>query len=126
LSDSTDGYVNISDSLQTSGNLVVAGNGYLEDDTSIGGTADDWIKFSGYIEMRSNTDNYGIVLRDKDTSSYMGLTQIDGVSYLADSNTSSNYFLKGDGANGTFRGNMYVGGGTTYYFASNGTLRPNV
>jgi len=83
--------------------------------------------------MRSSTDSYGIVLRDKDTSSYFGITQVVGVSYLTDSSTYSNYFIKGDGANAWVRGTLtatkitadeidpvYTIGGTKYatYVAS--------
>jgi hypothetical protein len=91
-------YVFIEDS------LVVQASAYLDDDTSLGGVNDDWIKFSGFLEMHSNTDSYGIVLRDKDTSNYLGLTQIDGSSYLADTSGATNYFLRGDGRDITLGG----------------------
>ncbi len=89
----TDGDLNIPK------DLIVREGGYLDDDSTLGGNGDDWIGFKGYVELHSNTDSYGVVVRDKDTSSYLGLTQIGGVSYLADSAGATSYFLKGDGLN---------------------------
>jgi len=94
-----------------SGDLRIGAGRYIDDDTSFGGTADDWIRLNGYIELHSNTDSYGIVLRDKDTSNYLGITQVGGASYFADTTSYSNYFLKGDGANVTIRGDLTVSGG---------------
>jgi len=99
------------DSVQISNNLILGANKTIDDDTSIGGNSDDWIRLNGYIEMKSNTDSYGIVLRDKDNNEYFGLTQKDGASYLADTAAYSSYFLKGDGANVTIRGDLTVSGG---------------
>lgn len=98
--------------LDVEGNLRLRG-GIIDDDASQQGNSDDWMRLNGYIEMKSNTDNYGIVLRDKDNTNYFGLTQKDGWSYLSDSNTSSNYFLRGNGANAQVRGYLAVGNPTT-------------
>jgi hypothetical protein len=97
------------DSVQISNSLIIGANDYIDDDTTLGGNADDWIKLSGYIELHSNTDNYGIVLRDKDTSSYLALTQVGGYSYLTDSSTYGNYFLRGNGADAHVRGKITMG-----------------
>ncbi len=96
-------------SVQISNHLIIGANDTIDDDTTIGGDADDWISFSGYIEMRSNTDNYGIVLRDKDTTSYLGLTQVGGYSYLADSDSYSNYFLRGNADDVHIKDDLTVG-----------------
>lgn len=98
--------------LDVEGNLRLRG-GIIDDDASLQGNSDDWMRLNGYIELKSNTDNYGIVLRDKDNTDYFGLTQKDGWSYLSDSNTSSNYFLRGNGANAQVRGYLAVGNPTT-------------
>jgi len=96
-------------SVQISNHLIIGANDTIDDDTTIGGLADDWISFSGYIEMRSNTDSYGIILRDKDTTSYLNLTQIGGYSYLSDSDTSSNYFLRGNADDVHIKDDLTVG-----------------
>jgi hypothetical protein len=88
--------------------LISNGSGYLDDDTSVGGNNDDWLRFNGYIEMRSNTDNYGIVLRNKDAGDYFGITQVNGTSNLSESSSYSNYFLRGIDRN-TFLGNHLYG-----------------
>ena len=119
--DISQGTLFVSDNLQVGGNVYVTDAGYLDDDTTAGGTADDWIKFSGYIEMRSDTDSYGIVLRDKDTSSYFGITQVDGYSYLTDSSTYGNYFIRGDGANVVVRGDLTVNGADIYVGTDSGS-----
>lgn len=78
----------------------------------VGNTANNnYISFaSTYLNIHPATDSYGIVLRDKDLSTYyLGLTQVDGASYLADSNTAlTNYFIKGDGRDVTVGNNLYV------------------
>ena len=123
--------LNPTGNLRVSGHLTLGAGGYIDDDTTLGGEADDWLRLNGYIEMKSITDNYGIVLRDKDTSSYMGITQIDGYSYLADSTTAANYFLRGDGPNahvpGTLSGGHISTGGnlTGYEVYANNWFRNN-
>lgn len=109
--------------LQVNGNLRLAGNGYIDDDGTTGGNSDDWIRLRGYIELKSNTDNYGIVLRDKDNTEYFGLTQRNGSSYLTDNNTYSNYFIRGNGASAYVRGDLTVHGGDIY--DNSGNLRLN-
>ena len=94
--------------LKVDGNVQLQSGGYIDDDGTTGGNSDDWIKLSGYIEMKSTTDSYGIVLRDRASTNYLGLTQVGGYSYFADCNTSGNYFLRGDGANAQIRGNLTV------------------
>ncbi|NCN07615.1 hypothetical protein GW933_02875 [Candidatus Falkowbacteria bacterium] len=90
-------------------NLILKVAGTIDDDTTIGEFNDDWIKLNGYIEMRSSTDNYGIVLRDSSSASYLGLTQVGGDSYLADSAAAlTNYFIKGSSRNVTIGGDLYV------------------
>ena len=110
----TSGYaLTIGGALRTSGNLSIGSGAYIDDDTSLGGNSDDWLRLNGYIEMKSNTDSYGIVLRDKDNSEYFGITQANGWSYLTDNSTSGNYFLRGNGANAEIRGTLKAGGNIT-------------
>lgn len=109
--------------LHVEGNIRMANGGILDDDGTLQGTSDDWIRLNGYIEMRSNTDSYGIVLRDKDASDYFGLTQRNGVSYLTDNSSYSNYFLRGNGANAYVRGDLVVHGSDIY--DDSGSLRLN-
>lgn len=82
--------------LTVNGNIRIAEGGYIDDDATAMGNSDDWIHLNGYIELKSNTDSYGIVLRDKDNTEYFGITQKDGYSYLADSGPSTSYFLRGN------------------------------
>ncbi|XOB42310.1 MAG: hypothetical protein ACKKMP_03055 [Candidatus Nealsonbacteria bacterium] len=103
------GTTNPEQKLQVAGNIVMQGGGYLDDDTIMGEYNDDWIRLNGYIELHSNTDSYGIVLRDKDTSSYFGITQVGGNSYLTDSSSYSNYFLRGNGPDVHIRDDLTVG-----------------
>jgi len=107
--DPEDAWLYVNDNLQVNGNLAIQSAGYIDDDTTMGENADDWIRLNGYIELKSNTDSYGIVLRDKDTNNYLGITQVGGASYFADTAAYSSYFLKGDGADATIRGNLTVG-----------------
>ncbi len=117
------GNMGVTGDLTLTGHVNFSNNSYLDDDTSPGGTSDDWLHFNGYLEMRSNTDNYGIVLRDKDASDYLGITQRDGQSYFSDNGVYSNYFLKGNGANVYTRGDLYVEGDDIY--SNSGTLYLN-
>lgn len=111
------GYLNPDGNSFLNGNLSIKSGGYLDDDTSFGGKSDDWLRFRGFIEIRSNTDSYGIVLRDKDVDSndYMNITQVNGSSYLSDSRTASNYFLKGDYIDATIGRNLFIRGGLSTY-----------
>ena len=95
---------------QVMGSVRLADAGYVDDDGTMGGHNDDWVRLNGYIEMKSNTDSYGIVLRDKDSDSYFGITQVGGASYLTDNSSYTNYFIKGDGANAEVRGDLTVNG----------------
>lgn len=110
-----------SEKLHVEGNIRIGGGAYLDDDATTGGNSDDWIRLNGYVEMKSNTDNYGLVLRDKDNSEYFGLTQKDGWSYLSDSGASGSYFLRGNGANAEVRGDLNVRGSDVY--DDNGDLK---
>lgn len=112
-----------SEKLHVEGNLRLANGGVIDDDATTQGNSDDWIKLNGYVEVKSNTDNYGIVLRDKDNSEYFGLTQKNGYSYLTDNSGSGNYFLRGNGANAYIRGDLTVYGGDVY--ENSGSLRLN-
>lgn len=103
-----------SEKLHVDGNIRIADGGYLDDDASIGGNNDDWLRLNGYVEMKSNTDDYGLVVRDKDNNDYAGITQKDGYSYFSDSGTSADYFLRGDGANVDVRGDINVMGSDVY------------
>ena len=109
--------------LHVEGNLRLGAGGIIDDDATSQGTSDDWLRLNGYIEMRSNTDSYGIVLRDKDASSYFGITSRDGWCYLTDNSTYGNYFLRGNGANTYFRGDVFIYGDDLY--SDNGSLRVN-
>ena len=102
--------LNPSGDLRVSGHLTLGPGGFIDDDAQPGGDADDWIKLDGYIDMKSSIDTHGIVLRDKDDSvNYMNLTQVGGASYFADTNSYSQYFLKGDGRNAYVAGNLGIG-----------------
>ena len=101
--------LNTAGQLRINSHLQLGNAGIIDDDGALGGVADDWIRLGGYVELHSNTDNYGIVLRDKDTIAFLGITQIDGASYFADSDVSSQYFLKGDGRNASTAGTFSAG-----------------
>ena len=107
--------------LHVEGNIRVGNNRYIDDDATAGGNSDDWIRLNGYVEMKSNTDDYGLVIRDKDNSEFLGLTQKNGWSYLADNSSSGSYFLRGNGANVEVRGDMNVRGSDVY--DNSGNLR---
>lgn len=92
--------------IRSTGSLSLGGAAYIDDDVSPGGNSDDWMRLNGYIELKSNTDHYGIVLRDKDNGEFFGITQKNGWSYLADSQGSGGYFLRGNGANVEVRGTI--------------------
>ena len=114
----------VNGSLQSTGSFNPSGGfvsgAFLDDDGTLGGNNDDWLRFNGYVEMRSNTDNYGIVLRNKDASDYLGLTQKDGWSYFTDSNTSPNYFLRGNGGNVEVRENLKANSITSRFHYTTG------
>ena len=108
--------ISVRGNISTDGNLKIGSNtynAYIDDDDHWGGDADDWIRLNGYIEMKSSSDDYGIVLRDKDNTEYLGLTQKDGWSYLTDNNTSDNYFLRGNDGDAQVRGSLSAGGDIT-------------
>ncbi len=93
----TGGNFSVAGTFTTSGNLTLGSAAYIDDDGTSGGNSDDWIRLNGFVELKSNTDNYGIVLRDKDNNEYLGITQKNGWSYFSDTNTSSSFFLRGNG-----------------------------
>ncbi len=88
-------------------NLQLSADGFIDDDATVGGHNDDWIRLKGYIELKSNTDSYGVVLRNKDTNDYLALTQVDGSSYLTESSTHGNYFIKGTNRDTYFGNHVY-------------------
>ena len=90
--------------LTLGGSLIMGSNGFIEDDGTLGGHNDDWIKLNGYIEMKSATDSYGIVLRSRTASDYLALTQLNGSSYLTENSTYGNYFIKGTNRDTYFGG----------------------
>ena len=102
--DFSNDHLKINGKLETTGNLQLNPNGYIDDDVTFGGHNDDWIRLNGYIELKSNTDNYGIVLRNRDANDYFALTQVDGSSYLTENSTHSNYFIKGTNRDTYFGG----------------------
>ncbi len=108
------GNIQASGNITSGGDLQIGVGGYIDDDDIQAGTSDDWIHLNGYLEMRSNSDNHGIVLRDKDESNYLSITQKNGYSYFSDSNVSGSYFLRGGGASATIRGDLYVAGSDVY------------
>lgn len=110
-----------SEKLHVNGNIRIADGGYLEDDGTAGGHNDDWLRLNGYVEMKSNSDDYGLVIRDKDNNDYVGITQKNGYSYFSDNNSSSNYFMRGNGANVDVRGDVRVMGSDVY--DNSGNLR---
>lgn len=107
--------------LHVNGNLQVGDNEYIDDDATPGGDVDDWIRLNGYVEVKTNSDNHGLVIRDKDNTDYFGLTQKNGWSYLSDNNVSGSYFLRGNGANAEVRGDLNVRGSDVY--DNSGNLR---
>lgn len=100
--------------LHVEGNIRVASGAYLDDDATAGGNNDDWIRLNGYVEMKSNSDDYGLVIRDKDNNDYVGITQRDGYSYFSDSGSSPNYFMRGNGSNVDVKGDVLVMGSDVY------------
>ncbi|MEM6805443.1 MAG: hypothetical protein AAF696_28860, partial [Bacteroidota bacterium] len=88
-------HLKVNGKLETTGNLQLNADGYIDDDATFGGNSDDWIRLRGYIELKSNSDSYGIVLRNRDAGDYFGLTQVDGSSYLTENSSYGNYFIKG-------------------------------
>jgi hypothetical protein len=75
------------------------------------------------LEIKGQSDSYGLLIRDKDNSEYLGVTQKDGKSYFSDNAASGNYFLRGSGANIEVRGDIFVYGSDIY--DNNGPLRLN-
>ncbi len=92
------------DMLETSRLMV---QDYIDNDPVFGGNSDDWIRLNGYIELKSNTDNYGIVLRSRSANDYLGLTQVNGSSYLTESSGHTNYFIKGTNRDTYFGNHVY-------------------
>lgn len=100
--------------LHVNGNVQIGSDEYIDDDATPGGNSDDWIRLNGYVEVKSNTDDQGLVIRDKDNTDYFGLTQKNGWSYLSDNNISGSYFLRGNDANVEVRGDINVRGSDVY------------
>ena len=103
-----------SEKLHVEGNIRIGGAAYLDDDATAGGHNDDWLRLNGYVEMKSNSDDYGLILRDKDNSEYANLVQKNGSTYISDSGASGSYFLRGDGADAEVRGDLNVMGSDVY------------
>lgn len=104
-------------------NLQIQETGYIDDDPTPGGVDDDYIRLNGFVEIRSSASNYGLVIRDKANSDYMGITQHDGSTYFSDNGFYTTYFLRGNGANAYTRGDLYVEGDDLY--SNGGALRLN-
>ncbi len=115
------GTSNPTEKLHVDGNIRVGVDAYFDDDATAGGNSDDWIRLNGFVEVKSNTDNQGLVIRDKDNNDYAAITQKNGYSYFSDSNTSSDYFLRGNGSNVDVKGDLRVMGSDIY--DNSGTLR---
>ena len=98
--------LSVAGNLRANGNLTLNEGSYIDDDATFGGNSDDWIRLNGFIEMKSHTDSWGMVLRDKDDGDYqyLALTQVDGSSYLSEGSTRGNYFLKGTNRDTYFGG----------------------
>lgn len=79
-----------------SDDLVIGGSSYIDDDTTFGENADDWIQLAGYIEFKTNSASYGLVVREDSSTNYVGITSEAGYAYLADSNVATSYFLRGN------------------------------
>ena len=103
-----------SEMLHSEGNLRLANGAYIDDDGTMGGDNDDWIRLNGYVEMKGDNDDYGLVLRDKDNSQYLGITQKNGWSYFSDNAVADDYFLRGNGPNIDVRGDIRVFGSDIY------------
>ncbi len=101
--------LHVGGNIQANGNLQLLSGGIIDDDATYGGNGDDWIRLNGFIELKSNTDNYGIVLRDRDNTEYLGITQVNGYSYFTDNSTYINYFLRGNGGDAHVRYNLTTG-----------------
>ncbi|MBN1184098.1 MAG: hypothetical protein JXB49_17525 [Bacteroidales bacterium] len=101
--------LHVDGSIRANQNIQIGGDGYIDDDSNYGGLGDDWIKFSGLIEMRSAMDNYGIVMRSSNSLNFLNINQVNGYSYFSDSDVSNNYFLRGDGGNVHVRQNLTTG-----------------
>ncbi len=100
--------------LHVNGHIQIGDGEYIDDDATAGGNSDDWIRLNGYVEVKSNSDDYGFVVNDKDNNEFFGITQKNGWSYLSDNTTSGSYFLRGNGANAEVRGDLNVRGSDVY------------
>ncbi len=110
--------------LHVEGNLQLAdGGSFIEDDAVPMGDNDDWIQLNGHIQLAPDNDLSGVRIKENDSGAYFGLTQKNGYSYLSDNDVSSNYFLRGNGANVYTRGDIIVHGSDVY--DDSGNLRLN-
>lgn len=100
-------HLRVNGKLEITGNLQLNPGGYIDDDATFGGNSDDWIRLNGYIEMKSNTNSYGIVLRSNNSSNYLAMTQVGGSSYLTESAPYGSYFLKGTDRNTELGNHLY-------------------
>ncbi|HNP20297.1 MAG TPA: hypothetical protein PKL31_17785 [Fulvivirga sp.] len=97
--------------LETAGNFIVKEGGYLDDDATLGGNSDDWIKFSNsgtdqFLQVNSNNDDWGFRIRDKDGNGYLAITEVNNKAYFSENSASGNYFLSGNGRDATFGGKV--------------------
>jgi len=123
---SNNGYVGIGTGsptapLHVEGDVRIGANGYIDDDATVGGDVDDWIRLNGYVEVKTNSDDHGLVIRDKDNNDYAAITQKNGWSYLSDNGVSGSYFLRGNDADVEIRGDLDVKGSDVY--DSSGEIR---
>ncbi len=108
--------------LKHNGHVILSGGAiYIDNDNNPGGFNDDWLYLNGYLGVRGNNDYSGMRVFDKDTNSFLSLTQIGGDSYLTDTGSATSYFLKGSGANADVRGTL-----TANLFSGNGASLTNV
>lgn len=98
------------DDIYYNGDLRLKSGAYMDDDVSMGGSSDDWIRLNGYVELSTGNSDHGVVLREYGNTNYMSITQKGGWSYLSDNTTYGNYFLRGNGADVEVRGNLTAGG----------------
>ncbi len=117
------------DVIDLNGNIRFGDNAYIDDDLDYGDNGDDddipddWMKFSDRIEFKSSADEYGIVLFDKtDYLQFLNLYHDNNSSYLSSSNTASNYFLKADGRDVEFGGNVTIPSLISPSFSGNESL----
>lgn len=107
------------DNLHINNNLRIGGGSYIDNDATIGGASDDWIKISDGLEVHPMNTLGGLFVHDYSATSladnkYIGISQIGTTSYLANSSSNAplNYFIKADGRDVTFGGDVKITSGS--------------